>query len=184
MKLTNKQKTDLETILYFIPEVCNNIKITDKDIERFFEYSDQWKHKDKINQRMFLYPEERIIKIRDNWWLKTVPAFLSEWVGTVVFESWQSLEEFNDWRWFNALCEAKRWRGIHMEQYEQWILDGSTPYFILLWGLSKKRKWYQFWKPKFYNDPIPRSVVDFMKKEMFKWHDAELIERVYKLLSE
>jgi len=41
MKLTNKQKTDLETILYFIPEVCNNIKITDKDIERFFEYSDQ-----------------------------------------------------------------------------------------------------------------------------------------------
>ena len=139
MKLTSKQSKDLETILYFIPEAMKHIKIDNKDIEKFFEYSDKGKHKQEVE------------------WMPTQGVF----------------------NWFWALIQGKRWRWIHMEQYEQWILDGSTPYFILLGGLAKKRKWYQFWKPKFYNDPIPRSVVDFMKKEMFKGHDADLIERVY-----
>lgn len=141
MKLTNKQKIDLETILYFIPENMKTIKITDSDIQKFFEFSDEGKHKEEKKQR---------------------------WGNT----------------WFDVLVQGKVWRWRHMQMYEDGILDGSMPYFILLWWLSKKRKWYQFWKSKYYNEPIPRSVVDFMKKEMFKWHDVEVIERVYKLLSE
>lgn len=141
-KLTLKQKKDLETILYFIPESMGWIKITNKDVEKFFEYSDQGKHKQEV----------------------------------------QSMPTQGVFTWFWALIQGKRWRGIHMEQYEQGILDGSMPYFILLWGLAKKRKWWQFWKDKWIHDPIPRSVVDFMKKEMFKWHDADLIEKVYSSL--
>lgn len=139
MKLTTKQQKDLDTILYFLPEVMRSIKIEDKDIEKFFEYSDKGQHKQEV------------------WEMPTQGVFT----------------------WFGALIQGKRWRWIHMEQYEQWILDWSTPYFVLLGWATKKRKWYQFWKPKFYNEPIPRSVVDFMKKEIFKGHDADLIERVY-----
>mgnify|MGYP006928485472 CR=1 FL=1 len=139
MKLTNKQQKDLETVIYFIPEIMKHIKIEDKDIMKFFEYSDQGKHKQEV----------------------------------------ESMPTQGIFTWFGALIQGKRWRGIHMEQYEQGILDGSTTYFVLLGWATKKRKWYQFWKDKFYNDPIPRSVVDFMKKEMFKGHDADLIERVY-----
>lgn len=40
MKLTGKQQKDLETILYFMPDECKKMKISGKDIERFFEYSD------------------------------------------------------------------------------------------------------------------------------------------------
>jgi hypothetical protein len=69
-----------------------------------------------------------------------------------------------------------------MEMYEEGILDGSTPYFVLLGGATKKRKWYQFWKEKWINEPIPRSVVDFMKKEMFKGHDVETIEMAYNIV--
>lgn len=48
MKITEKQKKDLETIIYFIPESMRNIQIKDKDIEKFFEYSDSGKHKQEI----------------------------------------------------------------------------------------------------------------------------------------
>jgi hypothetical protein len=51
MKLTNKQKIDLETILYFIPENMKTIKITDSDIQKFFEFSDEGKHKEEKKQR-------------------------------------------------------------------------------------------------------------------------------------
>lgn len=178
MKLTGKQQKDLETILYFMPDECKKMKISGKDIERFFEYSDNWRHKDKINQRMFLYPVNRIKNIMENWNLNTVPAFKAEWVGTIVYESWMTIEEFDDWRWFNALCEAKRWRGIHMELYEQWILEGSTPIYTLLVDFAK-RKWYQFWKPTYVQFVTPRSVVEFMKKELFKWASASSIEYTY-----
>ena len=145
--LTNKQQKDLETIVYFIPTQVKLMKITDKDIEKFFEYSDQWKHKEDIDER---------------------------WVRN----------------WFDALVQGKRWRGIHMQMYEEGILDGSMPYFTLL-------EWYDTWRtPKWFwrllsrvgldfrlkHKPIPRSVVDFMKKEMFKWHDAETIERAYNIV--
>lgn len=81
---------------------------------------------------------------------------------------------------FNALIQGKQWRGIHIhELYEQGILDGSMPYFVLLGGFDKKRKWWQVWKPKYYHNPMPRHVVDFIKKEIFKGKDAEIIEKCY-----
>lgn len=62
---------------------------------------------------------------------------------------------------YTALMEGKRWRGIHVhEMYEQGILEGSVPYMILL-------------------EDMPRIVVDFLKKEMFKGHDEGIIEACF-----
>lgn len=62
----------------------------------------------------------------------------------------------------NPLIQGKRTRGLHMQLWEEGVLEGSVPYCTLL------------------HDPRPpRSVVDFMKKEMFKGTDAEIIERCY-----
>lgn len=88
---------------------------------------------------------------------------------------------------FNALIQGKRWRGIHIhELYEQGILDGTIPYFTLLGGFcGGKRKWYnlrRYFVGKFKHDLIPRVVVNFLKKEMFKGKDAELIENCYQEL--
>ena len=66
-----------------------------------------------------------------------------------------------------ALYEGKKWRGIHIhELWEKGILDGSVGYYVLLGGEKKETV-------------IPREVVDFMKKEIFKGCDSELIERTY-----
>lgn len=67
---------------------------------------------------------------------------------------------------FSALREGKRWQGIHMQMWEDGVLEGVVPYFSLLGGENPK-------------EIPPRYVVDFMKKEMFKGIDAELIENVY-----
>lgn len=84
---------------------------------------------------------------------------------------------------FNALVQGKEWRGIHMGLYEQGVLDSSVPYLVLLGGneITIHRKWWQFWKEKitFKNKPIPREIVDFMKKEMFKGKHSEMIEQIY-----
>lgn len=138
MKITEKQKKDLETIIYFIPESMRNIQIKDKDIEKFFEYSDSGKHKQEI----------------------------------------ASIPTQGSFTWLWALIQGKRWRGIHMEQYEQWILDGSTPIYTLLVDFAK-RKWYQFWKPTYIQVVTPDSVVEFMKKELFKGASASSIEYTY-----
>jgi hypothetical protein len=89
---------------------------------------------------------------------------------------------------FDALVEGKRWRGIHIhELYEQGILDGSMPYYVILGGYKDKKritKWWNYWwyyltKNLYTTNPTPRRVVNFMKKEMFKGKDAEIIEKVY-----
>lgn len=69
-------------------------------------------------------------------------------------------KEYGDDSYFNALREGKRWAGIHMGMYEDSVLEGTIPYADLL-------------------QDIPVQVKDFMKKEMFKGKDAELIEKVY-----
>lgn len=71
----------------------------------------------------------------------------------------------NKTKGLEALEEGKRWRGIHMGMYEIGVLEGSVPYYTLLGGEDKKL--------------IPVSLKDFMKREMFKGIDAELIETVY-----
>jgi len=65
-----------------------------------------------------------------------------------------------DLKRLEQLIQGKRWRGIMMEEYENSILAGDIPYIVLLQGM-------------------PRVVVDFMKKEMFKGAAAESIEVAY-----
>lgn len=61
-----------------------------------------------------------------------------------------------------ALNEAKRWQGIHVhELYEPGVMDCSMPYMA------------------FIEPSMPRSVIDFLKREMFKGQDAHLIEEIY-----
>lgn len=61
---------------------------------------------------------------------------------------------------FNALVQGKRWRGIQMQIYEDGVLDGMG--YV-----------------SFIDKTVPRSVIDFMKKEMFQGIDANIIEEVY-----
>ena len=64
---------------------------------------------------------------------------------------------------FQALLWGKIWRGRWMEIYENDILSSSfIGYRILL-------------------DGMPRSVVDFMKKEMFQGLHSKEIEKTYQL---
>lgn len=73
---------------------------------------------------------------------------------------------YNNFSYFEALRQGKRWAGIHMQMYEEGVLDGSMPYIVIL-GCEP------------YGPKIPVMVKDFMKKEMFKGIDAELIENCY-----
>lgn len=91
------------------------------------------------------------------------------------------LSHFNDG--FNALISAKQNRGRNMEFWEDGVMTGLQPYFTLLGGYEGERSKYnpmRYIKGRFYNVPLPRNVVDFIKKEMFKGKDSEVIERVYK----
>lgn len=145
--LTSKQENDLETVIFFIPQNFKKVNITNQDIKKFFEWSEQGMHKKEI-------------------------------------DNWQSKDNYDG---FNALVEGKRWRGIHIhELWEQGVLEGSVSYFCLLGGYEKERKPIWFFKlfkyfgvNRFKHDPIPRTVVNFMKKEMFKGEDSDLIEKVY-----
>jgi len=115
--MTQSQEAELETLFYFWPDLYK-IKITEADKERYFEWSEQGKHKNEIQR-----------------------------------------SGFTDG--FNALVSAKQWRGrtIH-ELYEPGVLSGDVPYATLI-------------------ENAPRSVIDFMKKEMFKGNDANVIEAIY-----
>lgn len=72
------------------------------------------------------------------------------------------LSHFDDG--FNILLLGKSRRGLHMGLWEEGVLEGTFPYVTLLEGL-------------------PRAVVDFMKREMFKGIDAQLIEQIYEELN-
>lgn len=76
--------------------------------------------------------------------------------------NWDKIKGYRVWNidWFNTLIEWKRWRGIHIWMYEQWILDWSVPYYDLL-------KW------------MPLDVKDIIKKEMFKWVDKDRIDEIW-----
>lgn len=70
---------------------------------------------------------------------------------------------------FNALILGKIWRGRFMEIYENGALDSSMPYYVILGGYEGE-------------EPMPRPVVDFMKKELFKGIDADIIEKTYQMI--
>lgn len=113
---------------------------------------------------------EYFIPTNCNWQAKTDE-------DVVKFFEWsekgkhKQRQPHGDLSYFEALRQGKKWAGIHMhELYEPGILAGAVPYFTLLGGEEGK--------------PIPREVVDFMKKEMFKGEDAETIERCYQQIIE
>jgi hypothetical protein len=65
------------------------------------------------------------------------------------------------------LLEGKRWRGIWIHEiYEPSILEGSMCYWTLLGGED-------------YKEILPKAVVDFIKKELFKGIDKDIIEKTY-----
>jgi hypothetical protein len=168
MKFTDKQLKDLETIEYFIPSALKHIKITDEDKKMFFENSERGLHNDIIKKikPLRFYPLNTLIGIRDggNW--KTVPYSHEEKSGWIMEESGMTPEEVISYYGFLTLVEGKRWRGIHIhELYEPGVLEGTMPYYTILGGDD--------------GDIVPRSVVDFLKKEMFKGADADVIERCY-----
>ncbi len=146
MRITTKKLEEIVVWEYFMPTNCKWSPKTDDEIIKFFQWSEQGKHKD------------------------------------IYFK----LQQENPYH--IGLREGKRWAGIHWQMYEDGVLEGSMPYFTILGGydISIKRKWWQFWKPKytFYHRPVPREVVNQMKKEMFKGIDSEIIERCYQNILE
>lgn len=69
------------------------------------------------------------------------------------------LKQYKDCDGFDALNIGKRWRGIHIHMWEDAIDD--VPYTSLVKDL-----------------PLP--VIEFMKKEMFKGKDKDIIEECYR----
>ncbi len=49
MKLSSKQENEIKAWEYFIPKNCNWAERTDEDIKKFFEWSEQGKHKDLLS---------------------------------------------------------------------------------------------------------------------------------------
>ena len=78
------------------------------------------------------------------------------------------------------LLDAKKWRLRNMDMYEQGIRD--IGYFTLL-GLEpdlKKIKVKGKWKWKETKPtPVPKSVIEFIAKTMFKGIDKETIKELY-----
>lgn len=49
LKLSKKQNDELQTLLYFTPEMYKDIEVTDDDIKKYFEWSDKGMHKECVN---------------------------------------------------------------------------------------------------------------------------------------
>jgi hypothetical protein len=62
--------------------------------------------------------------------------------------------------------DAKKWRLRQIDLWEQSVLDGSIPYFVLLGGED-------------YKEILPEYVISFMCNTMFKGYDKYQIKRVH-----
>lgn len=68
---------------------------------------------------------------------------------------------------FHQLKWAKIWQGRQLQMWEDGNLDGvGLGHWTLLGGEDP-------------NEIMPRNIVDFMKKEMFKGMDKDIIENTY-----
>lgn len=63
---------------------------------------------------------------------------------------------------FEALVLGKTRRGLHVDLWEQGVLEGTFPYINL------------------FEPTLPEAVAQFMSREMFKGRDRELIMAVYR----
>ena len=83
-----------------------------------------------------------------------------EWSSLGLHKEDIKLSHFNDG--FNALIQGKKRAGLTMRLWEDAVLEGSIPYYTLL-----------------IESDLPEFVIYFMKKEMFKGEDKNLIEKLY-----
>ena len=92
-----------------------------------------------------------------------------EWASQGKHKEKIKLSHFDDG--FNTLVQGKKWAGITAhELWEPGLLDGSVSYWTLLGGEDD-------------DEILPKFIVDWMKREMFKGKDANLIEELYRKVS-
>lgn len=144
---------EIERIKYFIPSILKDVEITQDDEKIFAEFSERGKHPPLI--------ERKYLEVfgQKNCFVKPDGKFL--WDGLVINSVLFNKQKVNGWM---VLMEAKSWQGIHMQMWEDGVLDG-VGYWCLLGGED--------------GNIMPRNIVDFMKKEMFKGIDKDLIEDTY-----
>ncbi len=63
MRLSKGRKKELECITYFIPRFVKWDKITEEDIKKYFEWSDEGKHKDIIKSH-WEFPHDGFTALR------------------------------------------------------------------------------------------------------------------------
>lgn len=163
MKLTTKQKKEIECLDYFsmpLKQYVNPIyKIDSQSITQ------NGKNISFLENKKGLSPEECYFEITDQG-EKDIKC-------TDIPRLYQ-------------LLDAKRWRLRIVDMYEQGILDGSSPYMTIL-GLEpelKKRKLLSFIlrRPIYKQLPckkVPLCVADFLAKTMFGGSDGLLIKSLY-----
>ena len=80
MRITKRQKDDLECVKWFIPDWVDWQESTEKDEKSFLEYSERGLHKDKINH--FFYKQK---------WRDGFNALIQgkRWRGIHVKELWE-----------------------------------------------------------------------------------------------
>ena len=81
-------------------------------------------------------------------------------------------------RRLKQLLDAKKWRLRFMDMYEQGVLEGSPPYYTLL-GFEPEIEIIEKHLVEFPCEPIPRVVMNFMARTMFKGYDKQLIKEIY-----
>lgn len=106
-----------------------------------------------------------------------------EWSSEGKHKELVKLSHFSDG--FNALIYGKKYAGITMGLWEEGIIEGSNCYFTLLGGYQgRKRTKLErlLGREEYAHKPIPKMIVEHMKKEMFKGMDSDIIDKIYKTL--
>lgn len=88
MKLTGKQRKELEIIKWFIPANCSFEEITDEDIERFFAWSDRGEGASELRQIIApLQKQAKMSGLAALYWGKQrrdlqITSYLEDWGAT------------------------------------------------------------------------------------------------------
>lgn len=131
MKFSKKQLIDLESIEYFIGDSYKEIPITGEDRQDFLLFSDKG-----------IIPENRKGQVQyvkgSNGSRKDIN--LSFFTG----------KKLNG---YQQLFLGKSRRGLHVQLWEDGIMDGTHPIYTLMQEED--------------GTPIPKSVMEFMKKSLF-----------------
>jgi hypothetical protein len=107
--------------------------------------------------------QERELRVWEYFIPKSLKAKRTE-DDVIKFFEWSERGKHKEDKspYFYALREGKRRAGLNAGMYEDGIIDGSIPYSVV-----------------FKDKKLPREVVDYLKKEMFKGQDWAIIEEMY-----